>query len=299
MRARRRRIYPVEAVLLEKHRTVGQRRRARPLSVRAAAGPPRIRRHPLVARPVFKIAQLAAVKLVHRLPVRHTVLAAPEPVAAFGDKVHIRHTPGRLHRPARDLRCLVDQPHDDDRTLVCAVYNLAAVQLFELLVPGKPGDLNAVILFEALADAVRRQLHIHRRHGHPLPRGLGPLLDGVQTPRRVQPILPVRRAFRLRRLREAQCQRLPVRKTQRHADRRFRRVDRILMPHVPVVGIILRVEVNSVWEDTQIRAHGHELLFSRLDVHRRHIRLHGRAVDMQNLILHPAQPVPRADRLHP
>ena len=70
------------------------------------------------------------------------------------------------------------------------------------------------------------------------------------------------------------------------------------MPHVPVVGIILRVEVNSVWEDTQIRAHGHELLFSRLDVHRRHVGLHGSAIDVQDLILHPAQRIPRADCLH-
>ena len=135
---RRRRIHPMEAVFLEENRTVGQRRRARPLSVRAAAGPPRIRRHPLIARPVFKIAQLAAVDLIHCLAVRHAVLAAPEPVAAFGDKVHIRHAPGRLHRPARHLRRLVDKPDNDDIALAHVVEDLTAVQFLDLLVSRQP-----------------------------------------------------------------------------------------------------------------------------------------------------------------
>ena len=298
MRARGRRIYPVEAVLLEEDRAVRQRRRAGPLPVRAAARAPRIRRHALVALPVLKIAQLAAVDLIDGLAVRHAVLAAPQPVPALGDEVHAWDLPGRLHRPARHLRRLVDEAHDHDIALAHVVQDLAAVELFDLLVSRQPRKPDAVVLLKALPDAVRGKLQIHRRHGYPLARRLRPLLERVELAGRVEPVLPVRRALRLAGLRVADRQRRPVDQAKRNFHVRARRVDHILLPHVPVVGILLGVEVDPIRENAQIRAHGNELLFPRRDRHGRHIRLHRSAVDVKRIVLHPAQCILRQDPLH-
>ena len=298
MRPRRRRIHPVEAVFLEEDRTVGQRRRARPLSVRAAARAPRIRRHALVALPVLKIAQLAAVDLIDGLAVRHAVLAAPQPVPALGDEVHAWDLPRRLHRPARHLRRLIDEADDHDIALSHVVQDLAAVELLDLLVSGQPRKPDAVVLLKALPDAVRGKLQIHRRHGYPLARRLRPLLERVELAGRVEPVLPVRRTLRLAGLRVADRQRRPVDKTQGNFHVRARCVDHILLSHVSVVGILLGVEVDPIRENAQICAHGDELLFPRRNGYRRHIRLHRSAVDIKHLVLHPAQRILRQDPLH-
>ena len=298
MRPRRRRIHPVEAVLLEEDRAVRQRRRAGPLPVRAAARAPRVRRHALVALPVLKIAQLAAVDLIDGLAVRHTVLAAPQPVPALGDEVHAWDLPGRLHGPARHLRRLVDEADDHEVALAHIVEDLAAVELLDLLVSAEARNLNAVILLETSTDAIGGKLQIHRQHGYPLARRLRPLLERVELAGRVEPILPVRRAFRLAGLLIADRQRRPVDKTQGNVNVRACRVDGVLLSHVPVVGILLGVEVDPVRENAQVRAHGNELLFPRRDRHGRHIRLHRSAVDIKHLVLHPAQRILRQDPLH-
>ena len=298
MRPRRRRIHPVEAVLLEEDRAVRQRRRAGPLPVRAAARAPRIRRHALIALPVLKIAQLAAVDLIDGLSVRHAVLAAPQPVPALGDEVHAWDLPGRLHGPARHLRRLVDEADDHKVALAHIVEDLAAVELLDLLVSGQPRKPDAVVLLKALPDAVRGKLQIHRRHGYPLARRLRPLLERVELAGRIQPVLAVRRVFRLARLLIAHRQRRPVDKTQGNVNVRACRVDGILLPHVPVVRVLLGVEVDPVREDAQICAHGNELLFPRRDRHGRHIRLHRSAVDIKHLVLHPAQRILRQNALH-
>ena len=299
MRPRRRRIHPVEAVLLEEDRTVGQRRRARPLPVRAAARAPRIRRHALVALPVLKIAQLAAVDLIDGLAVHHTVLAAPQPVPALGDEVHAWDLPRRLHHPARHLRRLIDEADDHDIALSHVVQDLAAVELLDLLVSAEARKLNAVILLETSTDAIGRKLQIHRRHGYPLARRLRPLLERVELAGRVEPVLPIRRTLRLAGLLIAHRQRRPVDKTQGNVNVRACRVDGVLLSHVSVVGILLGVEVDPVREDAQVRAHGNELLFPRRDRHGRHIRLHRSAVDIKHLVLHPAQRILRQNALHP
>ena len=298
MRPRRRRIHPVEAVLLEEDRAVRQRRRAGPLPVRAAARAPRVRRHALVALPVFEVPQLAAVDLIDGLAVRHAVLAAPQPVPALGDEVHAWDLPGRLHGPARHLRRLVDEADDHKVALAHIVEDLAAVELLDLLVPGQPRKPDAVVLLKALPDAIGRKLQIHRRHGYPLARRLRPLLERVELAGRIQPVLAIRRVFRLAGLRVADRQRRPVDKTKRNFHVRARRVDHILLPHVPVVRVLLGVEVDPVREDAQICAHGNELLFPRRDRHGRHIRLHRSAVDIKHLVLHPAQRILRQNALH-
>ena len=299
MRPRRRRIHPVEAVFLEEDRTVGQRRRARPLPVRAAARAPRIRRHALVALPVLKIAQLAAVDLIDGLAVRHTVLAAPQPVPALGDEVHAWDLPRRLHHPARHLRRLIDEADDHDIALSHVVQDLAAVELLDLLVSGQPRKPDAVVSLKALPDAVRGKLQIHRRHGYPLARRLRPLLERVELAGRVEPVLAIRRVLRLAGLLIAHRQRRPVDKTQGNVNVRACRVDGVLLSHVSVVGILLGVEVDPIRENAQVRAHGNELLFSRRDRHGRHIRLHRSAVDIKHLVLHPAQRILRQNALHP
>ena len=298
MRPRRRRIHPVEAVLLKEHRAVRQRRRAGPLPVRAAARAPRVRRHVLVALPVLKIAQLAAVDLIDGLAVRHAVLAAPQPVPALGDEVHAWDLPRRLHGPARHLRRLVDEAHDHEVALAHIVEDLAAVELLDLLVPGQPRKPDAVVLLKALPDAIGIKLQIHRRHGYPLARRLRPLLERVELAGRIQPVLPVRRAFRLAGLLIAHRQRRPVDKTQGNVNVRACRVDGVLLPHVPVVRVLLGVEVDPIREDAQIRAHGNELLFPRRNGYRRHIRLHRSAVDVKRIVLHPAQRILRQNALH-
>ena len=288
----------MEAVLLEEDRAVRQRRRAGPLPVRAAARTPRIRRHALVALPVLKIAQLAAVDLIDGLAVRHAVLAAPQPVPALGDEVHAWDLPGRLHGPARHLRRLIDEAHDHDIALAHVVQDLAAVELFDLLVSGQPQKPDAVVLLKALPDAVRGKLQIHRRHGYPLARRLRPLFERVELAGRVEPVLPVRRTLRLAGLRVADRQRRPVDEAEGNFNIRARRVDHILLPHVPVVRVLLGVEVDPVRKNAQVRAHGNELLFPRRDRHGRHIRLHRSAVDIKHLVLHPAQRILRQNPLH-
>ena len=288
----------MEAVLLEEHRAVRQRRRAGPLPVRAAARAPRVRRHALVALPVLKIAQLAAVDLIDGLAVRHAVLASPQPVPALGDEVHTWDLPGCLHRPARHLRRLVDEADDHEVALAHVVQDLAAVELFDLLVSAEARKLNAVILLETSTDAIGRKLQIHRRHGYPLARCLRPLLERMELAGRIQPVLAIRRALRLAGLRVADRQRRPVDKTQGNVNVRACRVDGVLLSHVPVVGILLGVEVDPVREDAQICAHGNELLFSRRNGYRRHIRLHGSAVNVKRMVLHPAQRILRQDPLH-
>ena len=298
MRPRRRRIHPVEAVFLEEDRTVGQRRRACPLPVRAAARAPRIRRHALVALPVLKIAQLAAVDLIDGLAVRHTVLAAPQPVPALGDEVHAWDLPGRLHHPARHLRRLIDEAHDHKVALTNVVEDLAAVELLDLLVSAEARKLNAVILLETSTDSIGRKLQIHRRHGYPLARRLRPLLERMELAGRVEPILAIRRVFRLAGLLIAHRQRRPVDEAQGNVNVRACRVDGVLLSHVSVVGILLGVEVDPIRENAQVRAHGNELLFPRRDRHGRHIRLHGSAVYVQRIVLHPAQRILRQNALH-
>ena len=115
---------------------------------------------------------------------------------------------------------------------------------------------------------------------------------------RIQPVLAIRRVFRLAGLLIAHRQRRPVDEAKRNFHVRARCVDHILLPHVPIVGILLGVEVDPIRENAQIRAHGDELLFPRRDRHGRHIRLHRSAVDIKHLVLHPAQRILRQNALH-
>ena len=291
-------VYPVEAVLLEKDRAVGQRRRARPSPIRSAAHAPAVRRHALVALPVLEVSQLAAIKLVHGIAVHHAILAAPEPVSALGHIVHLRHAPRGLYRPARQLRRLVDKAHDHDVALRHVVENVRAVERFHLLTSGQPAHLDSIELGKSLSDAVRRELEIDRRHRHPLRGCRRILLQRVHAPARVNPVLAVCRVLRLVALRIAHRDCRAVHRAERNAELPARaKRHAVCVPHVSVVRILFRVEVNAVREDAQIRTHRHDLLLSRRDVHRRHVRRHGIARNVELLVVNPAQRVARGERL--
>ena len=291
-------VYPVEAVLLEEDRAVGQRRRARPSPIRAAACPPAVRCHALVALPVLEVPKLAAIKLVHGLAVHHAILAAPEPVSALGHIVHVRHAPLGLYRPARQLRCLVDKAHDHDVALRHVVENVRAVERFHLLTSGQPAQLDSIVLGKSLSDAVRRELEIDRRHRHPLRGCRRVLLQRVHASARVDPVLAVCRVLRLIALRIAHRDCRAVHRAERNAELPARaKRHAVCVPHVAVVRILFRVKVNAVREDAEIRAHRHDLLLPARDLHRRHILCHRIAGDVELLVVDPAKRIPRDKRL--
>ena len=72
---------------------------------------------------------------------------------------------------------------------------------------------------------------------------------------------------------------------------RLRAVHEVFMAHVAVVRVVLGVEIPSVRENADVRAHGHHLFLSLGEQHPAHVRSHGQCVVPQHAVLDPCQRV--------
>ena len=175
---------------------------------------------------------------------------------------------------------------------------MRAVERLNLLGSFQPAQTDSVIFCKPLPDPVRRELEIDRRHRHPLRGCRRVLLERVHASARVDPVLAVCRVLRLIALRIAHRDCRAVHRAERNAELPARaKRHAVCVPHVSVVRILFRVEVNAVREDAEIRAHRHDLLLPACNLHRRHMLRHRIAGNIELLVVNPAERIPRDERL--
>ena len=258
----------VDAVFLEEYRTAQIIHRARPNPVGADRRPPRICRKPKILVPVLEVAQRAAVKLVYVLLPVVPVAAAPQPVAALADEVHVRRGAADGDTAVFIGKGVCRFPRDDDEValsvLISAFGGMAAEGVYYLRAVKasvrRAGYLHAVILRKRRRDLPLRreaQLRVHALHRRPHPR------RGAVAAERfcsgVYPVIPVVR--RLRRggalVRRRVLRAVYIAHAAAHAP-----LIAPLRVHAAVLRAIGRVVIEPVGENADVRAHAHKLLSS-------------------------------------
>ena len=210
---------------------------------------------PHIAVPVFKIAQLAGIDLVHRLAVHHAVLAAPYAVVALRHKIHVWYAARHGNGACLGDACIFQNTHYHKAVRVRGVDHIAAVQPFPL--SRESGNRHAVILRKSHANTGACNFQVGGGDRRPHAAVGGKLLERRRIGGCIHPQLAVFRPHR--RLAAhgvtAVFRSVLFAQRHRHLAGRFH-----LVLHTAVLAELLRVQPFFVRPDQQIGAHGNELL---------------------------------------